>query len=82
MGIISGGRIIEGAIPRSGAIDSTGFVDGADLGPFRKAGAPANGDFNAAAEKGATLIDTTGGFHYTNTGTKAATIWTKTGTQV
>lgn len=82
MGIISGGKIIEGAIHRAGATDSTGSVSGADLGPFRKAGAPANGDFNGTAEKGAALHDTTNGFHYTNTGTLSATVWTKTGTQV
>ncbi len=82
MAIISGGKVIEGAIHRAGAIDSTGSVSGADLGPFRKAGAPANGDFNASAEKGATLIDTTHGFHYTNTGTLSATVWTKTGSQL
>jgi hypothetical protein len=33
------------------------------------------------ASKGATLIDTTNGLHYTNTGTAAAPTWTKTGTQ-
>lgn len=33
------------------------------------------------AEKGATLIDTTNGLHYTNTGTTSAPTWTKTGTQ-
>ena len=82
MAIISGGKIIEGAIHRAGATDATGSVSGADLGPFRKAGVPANGDFNASAEKGATLIDTTNGKHYTNTGTLAATVWTVTGTQV
>lgn len=39
---------------------------------------------NASARgalKGATLIDTTNGVHYINTGTAAAPTWTKTGTQ-
>lgn len=81
MAIISGGKVIEGAVYRSGAQDATGQVAGDDLGPFRKAGAPANGDFNGLASKGATLIDTTNGKHYTNTGTLSATVWTVTGTQ-
>lgn len=33
------------------------------------------------ARKGATLIDTENGIHYTNTGTRLAPTWTKTGTQ-
>jgi hypothetical protein len=33
------------------------------------------------AAKGATLIDTTNGIHYINTGTAFAPTWTKTGTQ-
>lgn len=33
------------------------------------------------APKGATLIDTTNGLHYTNTGTPSSPTWTKTGTQ-
>lgn len=33
------------------------------------------------ASKGATLLDTTNGVHYINTGTAAAPTWTKTGTQ-
>lgn len=33
------------------------------------------------AEGGATLIDTTNKFHYTNTGTPSAPVWTKTGLQ-
>ena len=78
MAIISGGKIIEGAIGRPGVVTDSAA---GGLGPFEKAGAPVNGDFNASAKKGATLIDTTNGLHYTNTGTLAATVWTKTGTQ-
>jgi len=82
MAVIERTNVISGAIQRRGATSSAGEVAGGDLGPFRKAGAPVNGDFNASAEKGASLVDTTNGKHYTNTGTLAATVWTVTGTQV
>lgn len=80
MGIISGGKVIEGAIARGGASDVSGNAT-SGYGPFVKAGALANGDFNDSAEKGAIGVDTTNGVQYTNTGTKAATVWTVTGTQ-
>jgi len=54
----------------------------AGLGPFASAGVPSSGYLNGIAEKGASVVDTTNGKHYTNTGTKAATVWTVTGTQV
>jgi len=82
MPVIELSNVIAGGVRRRGATSATGEVSGGDLGPFRKAGAPVGGDFNASAEKGATLIDSTNGKHYTNTGTLAATVWTVTGTQV
>lgn len=69
--------VIEGARYRGSTTDNaTGY------GPFISAGVPAGGYLNGTAEKGAEVIDTTNGKHYTNTGTKAATVWTVTGTQV
>lgn len=52
-----------------------------DLGPFRSPGVPASGFLNGIAEKGAIVEDTTNGISYVNTGTKAATVYTKTGLQ-
>ena len=76
MAVISGGKIIEGALvrPASAASDaSTGSV-----GPFTNAGVPVDGaagtQFGAAA-KGALLIDSTGANIYINTGTLASPIW-------
>lgn len=48
---------------------------------FEKAGAMVDGDFNGQAAKGAQATDTTNGVLYINTGTKAATVWVKVGTQ-
>jgi hypothetical protein len=79
MAIISGGKVIEGAIGRPGVV--TDSAVGA-IGPFEKAGALANGDFNGTAKKGALAVDTVGGKLYINTGTLAATAWTVVGTQV
>lgn len=47
-----------------------------------KGSAPANGDFNGQAEKGQACVDYSTGIWYANTGTKAATVWTKIGVQV
>jgi hypothetical protein len=46
------------------------------VGPFRRSGAPPNGWYNGVADKGAIAVDIATGTHYTNTGTKAATVWT------
>lgn len=53
----------------------------AGLGPFASPGVPASGFLNGIAEKGAVVTDTTNGIQYTNTGTKASTVYTKTGLQ-
>jgi len=74
MPIITGGKVIEGALRRS-----TGGVEDADVvgyGPYTNAGIPASGFLNAVAQKGALVIDTTNGTLYQNTGTLAATVWT------
>jgi hypothetical protein len=57
-------------------------IEGASKRPFSKAGAPANNDFNGQAAKGDLVIDSTNGVLYINTGTLAATVWTKVGVQV
>ncbi len=74
MAIISGGKIIEGAVQRQVAGASTATEVG--YGPYTNAGVPASGFLNAVAEKGALVIDTTNGALYQNTGTLAATVWT------
>jgi hypothetical protein len=82
MAVISGGRIIEGALvrPASAASDSTT----GSYGPFLNAGAPTSGasgtQFGVAA-KGALLIDTTNAKLYINTNTLASPTWTVVGTQ-
>lgn len=57
------------------------IIEGARARPFHKAGAPASGDFNGQAGPGDLVSDTTTGILYANTGTLAATVWTKVGTQ-
>lgn len=52
-----------------------------NLLPMVNAGAPSDNDFNGIAGKGCLLIDNTNGVLYINTGTLAATVWTKVGTQ-
>lgn len=79
MAIISGGKIIEGALPRVGG--SVGDAAGESGLRFEKAGALANGDFNGSAKKGALATDTANGKVYVNTGTLAATVWTVVGLQ-
>jgi len=80
MAIISGGRVIEGAVSRQAAGVSGATEVG--FGPYTNAGIPAGGFLNTVAEKGALVIDSTNGKLYTNTGTLAATVWTVVGTQV
>lgn len=82
MAVISGGKVIEGALvrPASAAYDATT----GSYGPFVNAGAPTNGasgtQFGVAA-KGALLIDSTNAKLYINTGTLASPTWTVVGTQ-
>jgi hypothetical protein len=56
---------LTGTAPTLAIAETTPGVDATGLG----------------APKGATLIDTTNGIHYINTGTGDAPTWTKTGTQ-
>ena len=56
-------------------------IEGARSRPLQKAGALANNDFNGVAAKGDLATDTTNGILYINTGTLAATVWTKVGVQ-
>lgn len=56
-------------------------IEGASARVLLKAGALASNDFNGTAAKGALAADTTNGILYINTGTLAATVWTKVGTQ-
>lgn len=74
MAIITGGKIIEGALRRQtgGAVDA----DVVGYGPYTNAGIPASGFLNNVANKGALVIDTTNGTLYQNTGTLTATVWT------
>jgi hypothetical protein len=65
MAIIQGGNIIPGALKRT----------------LIKAGVPASNDFNGQADKGDLCTDSTNGIVYINTGTLAATVWTKVGLQ-
>lgn len=84
MPIISGGKVIEGAYPRTGAAGTGMLAQGdalGNLGPFAKAGVPST-DFNGVAAKGALCIDYTNAKLYINTGTLAANTWTVVGTQV
>ena len=78
MAIISGGKVIEGAISRPGAV-ADGSVG--SIGAFESAGVPASGYLNGVAKKGAVVTDTTNGILYINTGTLASTVWTKVGLQ-
>jgi hypothetical protein len=52
-------------------------------GPLRFAGVPVDGTSGTykGAEKGATLIDTTNGVEYINTGTTTSPTWTVKGSQ-
>jgi hypothetical protein len=63
-------------------IERGNIIDAASgaFAEFTKAGALANGDLNGVAEKGTLARDTTDGGLYQNTGTKAATIWTRLAT--
>ncbi len=76
MGVISGGKVIEGALvrPASAASDTTS----GSLGPFTNGGVPVDGaagtQFGVAA-KGALLIDSTNANLYINTGTLASPTW-------
>jgi hypothetical protein len=76
MAVISGGKVIEGALvrPASSASDSTV----GSFGPFLNAGVPVDGaagtQFGVAA-KGALLIDTTNAKLYINGGTLAVPVW-------
>ena len=45
-------------------------------GPFTSPGVPASGYLNGIAEVGALVIAQSTGALYSNTGTKAATVWT------
>ena len=66
--------VIEGARRRLGA----GLMDADDVGygPYGSPGVPASGFLNGICEKGGLVIDTAAGGLYSNTGTKAATVWT------
>jgi hypothetical protein len=81
MPVITGGKVIEGALQRpsggaSGGTDA-GALGAAQIGygPYTSAGIPASGFLNGVAQKGALVIDTTNGTLYQNTGTLAATVW-------
>jgi len=80
MAIITGGRVIEGAVRRqlAGASDA----NDSGIGPYTSPGVPAAGYLNAVAQKGALVVNTATGVWYSNTGTLAATVWTVVGTQV
>lgn len=74
MGVISGGKIIEGALvrPASAAYSATA----GSYGPFVNAGAPIDGTTQAgSAAKGALLIDSTNANLYINAGTLASPTW-------
>lgn len=82
MGVISGGKVIEGALvrPSSAAYNATA----GSVGPFTNAGAPVDGTSGTQkgfAAKGALLIDTTNAVLYINTGTLASPTWVVVGTQ-
>lgn len=66
--------VIEGARMRNAA----GLMDNNNpgYGPYGSPGVPASGFLNGIVEKGGLVIDTTGGGLYSNTGTKAATVYT------
>ena len=82
MAIISGGRVIEGALFRSSTQAQGGTEAGTQAattigyGPYTNAGIPASNFLNNVAQKGALVIDVTNGALYQNTGTLAATVWT------
>jgi hypothetical protein len=67
--------IIEVTNPVLGDTDQPGNII------YRFAGVPTT-QLNNIAVKGATLIDTTNGKLYINTGTKASNTWTVVGAQV
>ena len=82
MSIISGGKVIEGALLRPPTLAQGGTAAGSlpntviGYGPYLSAGVPASGFLNGVAQKGALVIDTNAGTLYQNTGTLAATVWT------
>lgn len=59
-------------------------IEGSGTGtPLRYPGVPVSGaTFNGVAARGALCNDTLNGQLYQNTGTQAATVWTKVGTEV
>lgn len=75
MPIISGGNIIEGALPRVGGVASS---SAGGVGPFEGAGVPTDGTSGTQAgyaKKSATYHDTTNGNVYVNAGTLASPVW-------
>ena len=75
---------LAAAAPAAAAVYDAAHFDVPDaedadvgLGPYKHSGAPPDGFNNGIAEKGASAVDIVTGAAYANTGTKAATVWTK-----